>query len=606
MALRTNSSAARASAVPGTWARTFGDKAFNRVFSVAPTSDGGYIAAGETVAGSHGMDAWVFKLDGAGTIVWQKSYGGTGTDSAISVIQTEDGGFIAVGGSSSFSVDSHAWAFKLDSVGNIVWQKTYGYPDYYSGATSIVLAHGGGYIVSGELVSTPIGDDFWIFKLDSLGNMLWQKTYGGAGMDYPSKAIAPTDDGGYVIAGQTFSFGDVKGDAWVVKLDGSGNVAWQKTYGGTEYDFFASIAPIDNDGYIATGLTASFGGGSSDAWVVRLDNAGNIKWQKALGGTNGDQAIAVALTADTGYLVVGYTASFGAGDIDAWALKLDDSGNVVRQMTYGGSKGDYAFSVLSSGDNGFLLAGQTFSFGIGEADAWIVKLDANGKVGGQCSLGTVSSALVASSAASSADTLATVTNSTVTPTSSNVPFTNSTAQMSEQCSIIIPTITVTKTPTTSNTPTVTQTHSPSNSPTRTPARSRTQTRTNTPTRMRTSTTTRTRTPTYAATRTPTTIPTSCAGKPTKPKLRKPADGATFTHPRVTLKWKVVTCAQEYKIVVRQDDKKGPKVDSSKRTTLSYRTEALAKNHTYYWFVKACTPGFGCTKSGVWQFNLLQW
>lgn len=163
-----------------------------------------------------------------------------------------------------------------------------------------------------------------------------------------------------------------------------------------------------------------------------------------------------------------------------------------------------------------------------------------------------------------------------------------------------PSSTPTKTSTMTSTKTSTATHTPTKTatPTRTATRTRTPTRTNTPTRTRTFTPTLTRTPTATPT-------TTCPAKPGKPKLRKPGDGATFAQPRITLKWKEATCAEIYKVVVRQDRKDGPKVDGAKRKTFSYTTEPLDKNHSYYWFVKACTPEFGCTKSGVWQFYLLK-
>jgi hypothetical protein len=233
------------------------------------------------------------------------------------------------------------WLLDAASAGAQVasWSRTYGGTSI-DAATAIAPTSDGGYVVAGGTNSFGAGwSDVWVLKLDGSGNVVWQKTYGGTGQDGAS-AIAPTSDGGYVVAGSTNSFG-ASDDVWVLKLDGQGNVVWQKTYGGTSFDAASAIVPTSDGGYVVTAEAVSFwvsGAGASDVWVLKLDGSGNVVWQKAYGGTGIDAARAIAPTSDGGYVVAGVTSSFGAGDFDVWVLKLDGQGNVVWQKTYGGGQ----------------------------------------------------------------------------------------------------------------------------------------------------------------------------------------------------------------------------------------------------------------------------
>jgi len=381
--------AASAGAQVASWSRTYGGTSRDEAHAIAPTPDGGYIVAGGTLSfGAGYRDVWVLKLDGSGNVVWQKTYGGTGGDWAYAIIPTSDGGYVVAGYTESFGAGySDVWVLKLDGSGNVQWQKTYGGTDD-DWANAVVPTSDGGYIVAGATCSfgTAGACDFWVLRLDGSGNVMWQKTYGGAGYDY-AFAIAPTPDGGYIVAGATWSFGADNGDVWVLKLDGQGNVVWQKTYGGTNSEV-GVIVPTSDGGYVVAGDTNSFGAGSFDAWVLRLDGSGNVVWQKTYGGTQWDRALAIVPTSDGGYVVAGYTNSFGAGLSDAWVLRLDGQGNVVWQKTYGGTQWDRAFAIVPTSDGGYVVAGYTESFGAGGEDVWVLKLEADGTVRG-CPSGLV-------------------------------------------------------------------------------------------------------------------------------------------------------------------------------------------------------------------------
>jgi uncharacterized delta-60 repeat protein len=419
------------------WDGAYGGSGYDRAESIQQTSDGGYILAGETKSfGASSGDAWVLKLDASGNAAWQKTYGGSGYEGAHSIQQTSDGGYIVAGHTHSFSAGwADAWVLKLDSSGNAAWQKTYGDTDH-DAAHSIQQTSDGGYIVAGYTHSFGAGrDDAWVLKLDASGNAAWQKTYGGSHHDV-AHSIQQTSDGGYIVAGYTRSFGAGSDDAWVLKLDASGNAAWQKTYGGSGYDFAHSIQQTSDGGYILAGYTDSFGAGHHrDMWVLKLDTSGNAAWQKTYGGSGGDSANSIQQISDGGYIVAGNTRSFGAGNSDAWILKLDASGNAAWQKTYGGSGYDFAHSIQQTSDGGYILAGNTHSFGAGYYDTWVLKLEADGVISGSCpgGIGVDTYAVAASTSVSPRNSTATAAASYATVGDTDVVSQDSSATRKSLC-----------------------------------------------------------------------------------------------------------------------------------------------------------------------------
>jgi len=394
-----------------TWAKTYGGSGYDEVRSIQQTSDGGYIVAGTTNSfGAGDYDFWILKLNADGSVAWQKTYGGSGFDYTYSIQQTSDGGYIVAGGTESSGAGiEDFWILKLNADGSVDWQKTYGNWDLDE-ASSIQQTSDGGYIVAGDTFSSGAGAaDLWIMKLNSDGSVAWQKTYGGSETDSPS-SIQQTSDGGYIVAGSTDSFGVSPGsfDVWVLKLNSDGSVDWQKTYGGSGDDFAHSIQQTADGGYTVAGRSSSFGEGSEDFWVLKLKSDGSVDWEKTYGGSGIDFAYSIQQTSDGGYIVAGYTNSFGAGDDDIWVLKLDSNGEVVWQKTYGGSGVDDAYSIQQTSDGGYILAGRTNSFGAGGYDAWVLKLDSLGNVLG-CPAG-----LIGGTSVTAIGTTATVTLTAVT------------------------------------------------------------------------------------------------------------------------------------------------------------------------------------------------
>ncbi len=325
---------------------------------VTASSDGGCIAAGVTSSSANGdvegvskggNDFWVVKMSSSGVIEWEKNYGGSDDDEALCIQQTSDGGYI-VGGytKSSASGDvtgvnkgsSDIWVVKLDASGNITWQKNYG-GDQNEELRSIRQTSDGGYICSGWTSSSANGDvtdanhggdDIWVVKLDGSGNISWNKSYGG-NLDEVSRSIILTSDGGYIIAGNTDSSasGDISGvskgsyDLWIVKLDNIGNITWEKNYGGDDAEdlYQDCIKQTADGGYIVLGYTKSSANGdvsgvnkgAADIWVMKLTNLGAITWEKNYGGSQDEAPSSIYITSDGGYLFPSFTQSSATGDV---------------------------------------------------------------------------------------------------------------------------------------------------------------------------------------------------------------------------------------------------------------------------------------------------
>ncbi len=312
---------------------------------------------------------------------WEKTFGGSGNDWIKSIQQTKDEGYILTGGTTSKGVGIFdIWVLKLDSTGNLLWEKTFGGSEEDRGK-SIWQTDDGGYIVVGDTASKGAGgNDAWVFKLDSNGNLVWDKTFGGSGSDEPY-SIQQTTDGGFIVTGTTSSKGAGYEDAWVFKLDSAGNLVWDKTFGEYLDDGAESIQQTTDGGYIVTGWTNSKGTGQHDAWVFKLDSAGNLVWDKTFGGSLDDWAHSIQQTTDGGYVVAGQTIPKGTGEYDAWILKLNSNGNLEWDKTVGGSnQPDRANSIQQTINGGYIAAGQTNSKGTGGSDAWVLKLDENGNL----------------------------------------------------------------------------------------------------------------------------------------------------------------------------------------------------------------------------------
>jgi hypothetical protein len=261
---------------------------------------------------------------------------------------------------------------------NIVIDQTIGgsYLDY---AYSVINTSDGGFALAGYTYSDGAGSsDMWLVKTDDTGQVEWERYYGGTKSDYGFSIIA-TIDGGYVLGGGTESYGAGGADMWLVKTDNQGEIEWSQTFGGIEDDYaFPTIQTLD-EGFLIGGRTHSFGAGDSDMCLVKINNQGEIEWNHTYGGKSADSGDDVIIASDGGYVIVGGTESYGAGAADMWLVKTNPSGEIEWNQTYGGINEDRATVVLMASDEGYVITGLTQSFGAGNRDMWLVKTDSSGQ-----------------------------------------------------------------------------------------------------------------------------------------------------------------------------------------------------------------------------------
>jgi hypothetical protein len=311
-----------------------------------------------------------------GDTLWTRFYGGTGSEQGYSVQQTQDGGYI-ITGYAMINWNYDLYLVKTDAQGDTTWTRTFGGTSVEQGE-SVQQTSDGGYIVAGYTFSFGAGSsDFWLIKTDASGIEEWSQTYGGSALDW-AYSVQETEDEGYIITGSTQSYGAGSHDVWLIKTDRSGIVEWSRTFGGSEFDHGNSVLQTTDGGYLVAGVTLSYGAGSYDVWLIKTDASGTEEWNYTFGGTGDEQGNSVQLTADGGYIIVGHTTSYGAGEYDVYLVKTDASGIEEWNQTYGGIYFDIGEDVWQTSDGGYILTGETESFGAGWYDVYLIKTDASG------------------------------------------------------------------------------------------------------------------------------------------------------------------------------------------------------------------------------------
>ncbi|MFC5269835.1 T9SS type A sorting domain-containing protein [Adhaeribacter terreus] len=424
------------------WDKTFGGSLDDRLYDMKPTSDGGYILGGWSKSGITGdksqvnrgpnttHDYWIVKTDANGVKQWDKTFGGDNIDLLQSVLQTADGGYILGGWSSSGQTGDKSqpnksstgsedfWIVKIDALGNKQWDKTFGGSNGDQ-LVNIINSSDGGYILAGTSTSSISGDkssplsgvsDFWIVKIDATGNKIWDKTFGGtAGDDLYD--IVQTTDGGYILTGISDSpIGGHKSEAhrggnsdyWIVKIDALGNKQWDKTFGGSSDDRPFGIQQSPDGGYVVNGWSNSgisgdksqASKGGADYWVIKTDALGSKIWDRTFGGLYHDYGNSVELTVDGGFVIGGSAQSGISGDktqanfgstleYDYWLVKVDALGNKVWDKTLGASVNENLNTLIRTIDNGLAVGGYSNSnangtktqASQGSYDYWVVKLN---------------------------------------------------------------------------------------------------------------------------------------------------------------------------------------------------------------------------------------
>ena len=411
------------------WEKSYGGKHAEYLFDVISTPDYGFILAGSSASGKNGnktelsqgnLDYWVWKMDEKGELDWQKSFGGSGDDFLQSIKLTNDGGFILAGTSNSSkgnqkNDDSRGqedlWILKLDAKGGEMWQKTIG-GNGQEKLNSIIQTTDGGYLIAGSSSSDISGEkteenrgnlDYWIVKLDKIGKIEWQKTYGGPQFDL-LKSVVQTNDDGYILGGYSNSIasGDKiennigLGDYWIIKTNDKGELLWQRTLGGDKDDQLNCLIKVVDGGFVLGGNSNSSatnnkskGSKGTDFWILKLDEKGEIIWQETYNYGKTDILTSIVENPDGTMLVGGYAQSEVMGTSmkdkeginDYIALKINSKGEEIWTQTVGSNGEDLMKKTIVTRDGGYLLAGTSKgkisrdkNSGKGSNDFWIVKL----------------------------------------------------------------------------------------------------------------------------------------------------------------------------------------------------------------------------------------
>lgn len=386
-------------------AKTYGGTKNESGQSIAKTSDGGYVILGYSQSAdgdisdknNESFDFWVLKFDSDHNLQWSKTFGGTDDDRGNTIIQTQDGGYAIIGYTSSNDLDisenagaQDYWIVKLNANGDLIWQKSFGYVGSDIGYT-LLQSHDGGYLITGVLDVTAsggegntrmpnarhAGGDYWAIKLDANGNKEWSKYYGGSFTDTPYDAIQ-TSDNGYIIVGSSDSddvdISDNKGtyDFWVIKISDTGTLIWEHSFGGSEIDEARAIAHSGDGNFLIVGDTRSSdqnvsqNNGAADLWLIKISPDGNLIWEKSFGGSSFDVARSIQ-KANSNFIISGSSRS-ADGDVtnnngqnDSWILKIDNSGNLLWQRTVGGSEIDFCYDATEIDNNTVIAVGESSS-----------------------------------------------------------------------------------------------------------------------------------------------------------------------------------------------------------------------------------------------------
>ncbi len=359
--------------------RTYGGPLYEQGNDVIQTTDGGYIVTGYASSQSF-TDMYVVKTDALGDTLWTRMFGGSHSEAGYSVRQTSDGGYISAGYTGSMGSEGYnAYLAKISSFGNLLWERAYG-GDYDDYARSVLQLSDGGYVFTGYTNSSGAGGyDVYLVKTDASGYFLWDNTFGGTEDDY-GYSVQQTSDGGFIIVGKTKSFPwTVDYDnVYLVKTDSTGTFEWQRIYGGAYPDVGYCVRELSAGGYIIAGYTYINDTDPSDVYVIKTGESGNVIWEKAYHRELSDRGFSVVETSDGDYAVAGYTGWQIPTRGDIWLINIDAEGDTLWTRTYGGGEGEEAYAVGQTTDGGFIITGYTESFGAGNKDVYLVKVDTHG------------------------------------------------------------------------------------------------------------------------------------------------------------------------------------------------------------------------------------
>lgn len=357
------------------WHRTYGGPDYDGGHSVQETADGGYIIVGDRETGAF-KDVYLVKTYSNGYQEWDRGYGDSYHDRGHAVIQSHDGDYVVAGYTERTEFgryDDDVYLLKISDLGIVQRVKKYGGTSDDC-AWSVQQTSDGGYVIAGYTYSYGAGgSDFYLIKTDANLDTSWTRTYGGASDDV-GRSVQETSDGGYIIAGYTKSFTVGGWDVWLVKTDSAGITVWTERYGSTWDDAGYSVLQAPDGGYVVAGYTNVFSG-YVDVWLIKTYPTGVVEWHERYGGAGDDYGRSIAHAPCGGYAITGLTDSFGGSDDDVYVIETDAEGQLLWEKTYGGSEYDGGACIQQTSDGGYIIAGTTDSFVTGYTDFYLVKTE---------------------------------------------------------------------------------------------------------------------------------------------------------------------------------------------------------------------------------------
>jgi hypothetical protein len=358
---------------PIVFERTFGGPGDDMGSCAQQTSDGGYIVTGFYDVPTDSGFGWLIKTDAFGDTVWTRKLGGAWA------LQTADSGYIALGrADSSDSGPEGVCLVKTDDRGDMLWSQVYAGSD--NGENMVEQTADGGYVMTGlASLFGPNGGDVHIIKTDSVGDTLWTRTYGGPGLD-DGLSIRQTSDHGYVIAALTMSFGAGNQKIWVIKTDSMGDTLWTRLFGGDSISASGWAQQTTDGGYFVAGWTCLYSP-TPQTYLIKTDSVGDTLWTRTIGGRSYfTEGLAGQQVNDGGHIVAGGCEDTTTGNIDVYLARTDANGDTLWTRTFGGSSYDCGYSVRQTADGGYVICGQTYSFGAGGSDFYLIKTEENGNL----------------------------------------------------------------------------------------------------------------------------------------------------------------------------------------------------------------------------------
>ena len=345
---------------------------------VQQTADSGYVLVGETDSFGTGLsDVWLIKTDRHGTVQWNRTYGSPLNEWGYTVAQTTDGGYIVIGSTYSIGAgDADIWLIKTAADGTLEWDRTFGSENADLGYF-VQQTVSGGFIIAGETSSNGASaSDAYLILTGPTGDLLWDKTFSSPGIDI-AYAVQQTADEGFILTGMTDSSGAGVTDLLLIKTDPAGAVVWSRPYVFGNNAVGRSVRQTPGGGFIVAGFYRS-NLGVDNIWLVKVDGSGILEWEQTYTGPGDDRAASIWPTTDGGFAVTGITRSYGSGLNDAFLLKIDAAGNAQWNRFYGGKSWDTGRCIQQTFEGGYILTGTTQSFGGEDPDVWLIKTDSAG------------------------------------------------------------------------------------------------------------------------------------------------------------------------------------------------------------------------------------